>query len=75
MQQAAEKYDKEIEGIEPEAQQVLMAYSWPGNVRQLRNVDREHGGAVARRTGTRRHRSLPPEIRPAGGASRWPVAA
>jgi DNA-binding NtrC family response regulator len=38
LQQAAEKYAKEIEGIEPEAQQALMSYSWPGNVRQLKNV-------------------------------------
>src|SRR5918997_2805853 len=38
MQQAAERYGKQVEGIEPEAQQVLMSHGWPGNVRQLRNV-------------------------------------
>src|SRR5438874_1710386 len=38
VQQLAEKYGKPIEGLKPEAQQSLMAYSWPGNVRQLRNV-------------------------------------
>jgi DNA-binding NtrC family response regulator len=38
LQQLAEKYKREIEGIRPEAQQVLIAYSWPGNVRQLRMV-------------------------------------
>src|SRR5207237_10463354 len=38
LQQAAEKYGKPIEGLEPQAQQVLMSYGWPGNVRQLRNV-------------------------------------
>lgn len=38
MNQVAEKYAKQIEGIAPEAQHQLMAYSWPGNVRQLRNV-------------------------------------
>src|SRR2546421_12563041 len=38
IQQAAEKYHKPIDGIDPEAQQVLMSYSWPGNVRQLKNA-------------------------------------
>jgi len=38
MKQLAEKYTKPIEGLSPEAQQSLMAYGWPGNVRQLRNV-------------------------------------
>ena len=38
MQQSAEKYEKEIEGILPDAQQVLMGYSWPGNVRELKGV-------------------------------------
>src|SRR5215212_2128380 len=34
MQYAAERYQKEIDGIEPEAQQILMGYHWPGNVRE-----------------------------------------
>ncbi len=38
IQQVSEKYDKPIEGITSDAQNLLMAYSWPGNVRQLRNV-------------------------------------
>jgi two-component system response regulator HydG len=62
---AAEKYGKEIEGFEPEAQQVLMSYSWPGNVRQLRNaVESAVALAPGPKVGTR---DLPPEIRPAGG--------
>lgn len=36
--QAAERHHKEITGITPDAQQALMSQSWPGNVRQLRNV-------------------------------------
>lgn len=32
------KYGKEIDGLSPDAQQKMMAYHWPGNVRQLRNV-------------------------------------
>jgi two-component system response regulator HydG len=36
LQQFAEKYAREIEGLRPEAQQILLAHSWPGNVRELR---------------------------------------
>ncbi len=35
---SAAKYGKEIEGLSPEAQQKMMSFHWPGNVRQLRNV-------------------------------------
>jgi two-component system response regulator HydG len=38
MNQSAEKYDKNIEGLAPEVQHKLMGYSWPGNVRELKNV-------------------------------------
>jgi two-component system response regulator HydG len=67
LQRAAEKANKQIKGLKPETQQLLMGYSWPGNVRQLRNVvdnmvilsnDEELGPD-----------SLPAEIRPAGGHS------
>ena len=65
MKQAAEKYQKEIEGITPEAHQVLMSYAWPGNVRQLRNVvERMVVLSAGPKLGTE---TLPPEIRPAGG--------
>jgi DNA-binding NtrC family response regulator len=33
-----EEYDREIEGIETEAQKFLKSYSWPGNVSELKNV-------------------------------------
>jgi two-component system response regulator HydG len=38
LQQAAEKYGKQIDALEPEVQQVLMSYGWPGNVRELKNA-------------------------------------
>ncbi|HVT89417.1 MAG TPA: sigma-54 dependent transcriptional regulator [Tepidisphaeraceae bacterium] len=38
LQQAAERYNKPITGIKPDAQQRLTAFGWPGNVRQLKNV-------------------------------------
>jgi DNA-binding NtrC family response regulator len=65
MQHAAEKYQKQIDSIDPEAQHVLMSYSWPGNVRQLRNaIDT----MVVLSTGPRlTTANLPTDIRPAGG--------
>ena len=65
LQQAAEKYGKPIEGIQPEAQQVLMSYAWPGNVRQLRNVIENM--VVMSQGSTLAMENLPPDIRPAGG--------
>jgi DNA-binding NtrC family response regulator len=38
MQMAAEKHKKTVEGITSEAQQFLMGYHWPGNVRQMKTV-------------------------------------
>jgi DNA-binding NtrC family response regulator len=63
--QAAEKYNKPIDGMDPDAMQVLMNYSWPGNVRQLRNaIDT----MVVLSNGTKLTvADLPPDIRPAGG--------
>jgi two-component system response regulator HydG len=65
VQQAAEKYHKEIEGVTPEAQQILMSYGWPGNVRQLKNVvERMVVLSPGPHLGLE---TLPPEIRPASG--------
>ena len=41
-------FKKDIEGISPEALEVLQAYTWPGNVRELRSVIRQ---AVLKATG------------------------
>jgi DNA-binding NtrC family response regulator len=63
MRQATEKYHKEIEGMTPDAQQALMSYSWPGNVRQIRNViERMVVLSPSSKIGVE---TLPPEIRPA----------
>ena len=64
IQHAADKYNKQIDGIDPDAQQVLMNYSWPGNVRQLKNaIDTM---VVLSNTSQLTVASLPPDIRPAG---------
>lgn len=65
--QFAQKNGREIEGITPDAQQVLMSYGWPGNVRELRNtienmVVLSSGPWIGAE-------SLPREIRPAGVAA------
>src|SRR5438477_9283135 len=38
LRQAAERYKKPVPTILPQTQQLLMSFSWPGNVRQLKNV-------------------------------------
>ncbi|HZL36730.1 MAG TPA: sigma-54 dependent transcriptional regulator [Tepidisphaeraceae bacterium] len=65
LKQFAEAQGKAIDGIEPEAQQILMAAPWPGNVRQLRNAIQT---AVALGSGPRLAvRDLPADLRPASG--------
>ncbi len=64
-QQAGERYNKEIKEIQPEAQQMLMSYPWPGNVRQLRNV--LENMVVLSPDGSLTVDQLPSEIRPAKG--------
>jgi two-component system response regulator HydG len=60
--QAAQRYDKPIDVIDPDAQHRLMSYHWPGNVRQLRNAVEN---MVVLSTGpTLSMDSLPAEIRP-----------
>ncbi len=63
MKLASERYNKEISGIKPEAQQLLMSYPWPGNVRQLKNVIEN---MIVMANGTELTvEQLPIEIRPA----------
>lgn len=38
IRQFARKHGKQIKGMSPAARRRLLAYDWPGNVRQLRNV-------------------------------------
>ncbi len=36
---------KKIDGLEPDAQKLLMRYNWPGNIRELENTDRARDAA------------------------------
>ena len=47
LQEFAAKYNEEIDGISPEAQQMLMALWLAGQHPAASDGDREHGGAVA----------------------------
>ncbi|HVU58975.1 MAG TPA: sigma-54 dependent transcriptional regulator [Puia sp.] len=52
--------NKEVEGFEPEVMQIFMNYSWPGNLREFRNVIRR--AALLTSGGLVNAKVLPPEI-------------
>ena len=39
---------KRVDGLSPDALKLLMRYNWPGNIRELENVDRARGAADRR---------------------------
>jgi two-component system, NtrC family, response regulator HydG len=51
---------KEVEGFDPEVMQIFMSYSWPGNLREFRNVIRR--AALLTSSGRVNSRVLPAEI-------------
>jgi two-component system, NtrC family, response regulator HydG len=51
---------KEVEGFDPEVMQIFMSYSWPGNLREFRNVIRR--AALLTSAGRVNARVLPAEI-------------
>jgi DNA-binding NtrC family response regulator len=64
LREFSEKYNKELEGVSPAAQQMLVSYSWPGNVRQLRNaIENMVVLSPGKILGTE---GIPAEIRPLG---------
>ena len=66
LQEFAAKYNREIEGISPAAQQVLVSFSWPGNIRQLRTA--LENMVVLSQDKILGPESLPVEIQPSAGA-------
>jgi DNA-binding NtrC family response regulator len=64
LREFSEKYHKELEGVSPAAQQMLVSYSWPGNVRQLRTaIENMVVLSPGKILGTE---GVPPEVRPLG---------
>jgi two-component system response regulator AtoC len=57
--------------LEPEAEDLLVNFSWPGNVRQLENV--LHRAAILADGGCIRVVDLPPEVSQAGAATGAPA--
>jgi DNA-binding NtrC family response regulator len=65
LKDAAERLEKPIEGIEPEAQQVLMSAPWQGNVRHLKKVIELMAALSSGPILT--VKDLPNDMRPSGG--------
>jgi len=38
MERHSKRLNVDVEGVEPEAMEVLLSYAWPGNIRELENV-------------------------------------
>ncbi len=60
LSKANKELNKEVEGFEPDVMQIFMNYSWPGNLREFRNVIRR--AALLTTSGLINARVLPPEI-------------
>ncbi len=65
LKELSTQYGKPYEGVSRAARRVLMAYDWPGNIRQLRNASERM--LVLDTDGTLDLDDLPEEIMPAGG--------
>lgn len=66
LQDFAAKYNREIDGIAPAAQQMLVSFSWPGNIRQLRTA--LENMVVLTQGKILGPESLPAELQPGTGA-------
>jgi transcriptional regulator with PAS, ATPase and Fis domain len=65
--QYTRKFKRQIDGISPEAESMLMVHDWPGNVRELRNAIER--GTVLEETGFIQAGNLPIAIRTPDPAS------
>jgi PAS domain S-box-containing protein len=70
-QEFAIRYQRPIQGIEPEVMMALMRYPWPGNIRELRNVMERV--VVLSDDGMVRAAQLPAHIRQAVALDALPV--
>ena len=69
---ANERYDRNVLGIKPQVESLLLKYHWPGNIRELRNVmERAVLIALERRITAE---DLPDKLRELAGANAAPPA-
>jgi PAS domain S-box-containing protein len=61
------KFKRQIDGVSPEAENLLLAHDWPGNVRELRNAIER--AMILEETGYVQAASLPIAIRDSDAAS------
>jgi transcriptional regulator with PAS, ATPase and Fis domain len=71
VKEASERHDRHFPGISAEAMQILVAYAWPGNIRELRNL--VESMVVLSPGRVIRPEDIPEEVRRGGGASLLPV--
>jgi DNA-binding NtrC family response regulator len=71
VREVSEKHDRHFPGISPEAMHILMEYSWPGNIRELRNL--VESMVVLAPGRVIRPEDIPEEVRQGRGASLLPV--
>jgi DNA-binding NtrC family response regulator len=69
---AEAKLNKKIDSISPEAMNALMAYSWPGNIRELANVIER--GVILCRNGVLGPAEMPEQVAGAAGERRAQAA-
>lgn len=68
LREIATQERKPLTGLSPDAETALLAYNWPGNIRELRSTLRS---IVVLNEGTRVERDmLPPSLQAAGGVAR-----
>ncbi|MGD2045564.1 MAG: sigma-54 dependent transcriptional regulator [Gemmatimonadota bacterium] len=70
VREVSERHDRSFPGISAEAMEILMSYSWPGNIRELRNL--VESMVVLAPNRAIRPEDIPDDIR-GGGASMLPV--
>jgi DNA-binding NtrC family response regulator len=71
VREVTETHDLDFPGISPEAMESLAAYSWPGNIRELRNL--VESMVVLAPGRVIRPEDIPDEVRAGGGASLLPA--
>ena len=71
VREVSDHNDLDFPGISPEAMEVLIHYSWPGNIRELRNL--VESMVVLSPGGMIRPEDIPDEVRRGGGTSLLPA--